>query len=106
MASNSSARTGAGFKGKQPLFPLGTVAATPGAMALLQSDIELAAMLITRHQHGDWGDVDSEDWGTNNSAIKMGSRIVSSYTLLGAGSLWIITEADRATTTLLLPSEY
>lgn len=106
MASNSSARTGQGFKGKQPLFPLGTIAATPGAMALLQSDIELAAMLITRHQHGDWGDVDSEDWGTNNRALKMGSRILSAYTLLGAGSLWIITERDRSTTTLLLPSEY
>lgn len=106
MASNSSARTGQGFKGKQPLFPLGTVAATPGAMALLQGDTDLASLLITRHVLGDWGNVDSEDWATNNQAIKMGNRIVSSYVLHGAGTVWLITEADRATTTLLLPSEY
>ena len=104
--TGSSARTGAGFKGKTPLFQLGAIAATPGAMALLQNDVELAAMFITRHQHGDWGDVDSEDWGANNSALRYGSRILSTYKLLGAGVLWIITEADRATTTLLLPDEY
>jgi hypothetical protein len=103
---HTAARTGEGFIGKRALFPIGHVMATPGAMALLQDDAGLAAMLLARHHHGDWGDVDSEDWGTNNTAVKMGDRIVSSYTLLGAGVLWIITERDRSTTTLLLPSEY
>lgn len=103
---NTAKRTGAGFADKQPLFSLGHVMATPGAMALLQGDTDLAGLLITRHLLGDWGNVDSEDWATNNQAIKMGNRIVSSYVLHGAGTVWLITEADRSTTTLLLPSEY
>lgn len=103
---NVGRRTGAGFAGKKPLFRLGQIAATPGAMALLQGDTDLAGLLITRHVLGDWGDVDSEDWATNNQAIRMGSRIVSSYTLHGAGKVWLITEADRSQTTLLLPEEY
>jgi len=103
---NTAKRTGAGFIGKQPLFALGHVMATPGAMALLQHDTDLTGLLITRHVLGDWGNVDSEDWATNNSAIRMGNRIVSSYELHGAGTVWLITEADRSSTTLLLPSEY
>ncbi|KPK37450.1 MAG: hypothetical protein AMJ65_14540 [Phycisphaerae bacterium SG8_4] len=99
-------RTGEGFKGKRPLFSLGHLAATTGALELLQKDADLAALLIKRHELGDWGDVDSEDWATNNRSLKLGGRIVSSYKLLGAGTLWIITEADRSCTTLLLPSEY
>lgn len=84
-----------------PKFPLGRLLATPGAIAL---GINFAPH-INRHVRGDWGDVDREDWERNNAAIDEGSRIISTYQT-AAGRIWIITEADRAVTTVLLPSEY
>jgi len=90
-----------------PRFTLGDVHATPGACDLLQGDMELLSMLVTRHAHGDFGDIDSEDAGLNVEAIRLGgARIMSVYKLIGAGTLWIITEADRSATTLLTPDEY
>jgi hypothetical protein len=84
-----------------PKFPLGRLLATPGAIAL---GINFAPY-INRHVHGDWGDVDSEDWQRNDASIEDGSRIISAYQT-AAGRIWIITEADRAVTTVLLPTEY
>jgi len=90
-----------------PRFTLGSVHATPGAFQLLQGDLDLTAMLVTRHAHGDGGDLDAHDAGLNAEAIRLGgARIMSVYKLLGAGTLWIITEADRSSTTLLTPDEY
>lgn len=82
-------------------FPLGRVLATPGAIAL---GIDLSPY-INRHVRGDWGDLDSEDWRRNDASVEQCSRIVSAYQT-AAGRIWIITEADRAATTVLLPSEY
>lgn len=84
-----------------PKFPLGRLLATPGAIAL---GINFAPY-INRHVRGDWGDVDAEDWERNDASIEEGSRIVSAYQT-AAGRIWIITEADRAVTTVLLPCEY
>lgn len=89
-----------------PRFPLGMVTGTHGAMELLQGDMELTAMLIARHASGDCGDMCAEDKAINADAIRHGARVMSSYDLIGGGKLWIITEADRSSTTLLLPSEY
>ncbi|MGC9451671.1 MAG: hypothetical protein ACP5I4_09505 [Oceanipulchritudo sp.] len=75
--------------------------ATPGAIAL---GINFAPYL-NRHARGDWGDVDAEDWQRNDASIEDGSRIISAYQT-AAGRIWIITEADRAVTTVLLPREY
>lgn len=85
----------------KPKFPLGKLLATPGAIAL---GINFAPY-INRHVRGDWGDVDAEDWQRNDASIAEGSRIVSAYQT-AAGRIWIITEADRAVTTVLLPREY
>ena len=88
-----------------PLFPLGRTLATPGSLdALAQAGISPASLLF-RHQQGDWGELDPEDQEANNRALREGSRILSSYPI-GSGKLWVITEADRSATTLLLPSEY
>jgi hypothetical protein len=87
-------------------FPLGDIHATPGAYELLGQDVQLAAMLLTRHAHCDWGDICLEDVGLNNEALKLGGRLMSVYKLPLAGTLWVITEADRSSTTLLLPEEY
>ena len=88
-----------------PLFSLGRTVATPGALrALARAGVSPASLLL-RHQQGDWGELDPEDHEANNRALRQRSRILSSYPI-GNGKLWIITEADRSATTLLLPSEY
>lgn len=89
----------------KPLFSLGQVVATPGALALLEETNTDGFVLMHRHQNGDWGCVPPEDAEANEYALVTGCRILSSY-LLGTDKLWIITEADRSSTTLLLPSEY
>lgn len=86
-------------------FPLGQIVATPGALALLDRGAVNAASLIQRHQSGDWGNVPPEDAEENDLSVVNGNRILSSYTV-GDDRLWIITEADRSSTTLLLPDEY
>jgi hypothetical protein len=86
-------------------FPLGHLVSTPAALELLDREAVNATELLLRHQRGDWGDVDAEAAEDNENAIVSGSRILSSY-LIGDSSLWILTEADRSATTLLLPEEY
>lgn len=88
------------------LFPLGQIVATPGALELLDRTETNAATLLDRHQSGDWGDLDPEDIEANTDAIVSGRRLFSSYHLSPNDKLWIITEADRSVTTLLLPEEY
>lgn len=84
-----------------PLFPLGKVVATPGAMALKVDFRPYLAM----HQCGFWGDVCPEDWQENDLSVKQGFRILSAY-VVSNGRFWIITESDRSSTTVLLPEEY
>lgn len=87
-------------------FPLGQVAATPGALQALEESGTNPAALLDRHSSGDWGDVSSEDAAENEFSMAHGFRILSSYPLETGSRLWIITEADRSLTTLLLPSDY
>lgn len=90
----------------KPLFALGKVVATPGALdTMTQLDIVPLA-LIHRHVTGDWGDLGAEDQQQNRLAIRSGLRIFSSYKISASVKIWIITEADRSSTTLLLPGEY
>jgi hypothetical protein len=56
--------------------------------------------------NGDWGDLDEEDKRENEFSLQHGFRIFSSYILSSGDKLWVITEADRSVTTLLLPDEY
>lgn len=100
-SNNLRNRTGSGTL----LFPLGTVVATPGALELLDRTGTNAAIILDRHQRGDFGAVNAEDAQANRVAIKGGTRILSSYTA-GAARMWVVTEADRNSTTLLLPEEY
>ena len=87
------------------LFSLGKLVATPGAMALLDRAQSSGLDHVLRHVTGDFGDLCAEDIETNREAIRLGSRVLSSYEVDGE-KLWIITEADRLVTTLLLPEEY
>jgi hypothetical protein len=88
------------------LFPLGQVVATPGALTALYEAKTLPAGLLQRHQSGDWGDVGPADADENRFSVKHDFRIISAYVLETGIRIWIITEADRSATTLLLPSEY
>ncbi|MDV6347652.1 type I restriction endonuclease subunit M [Nitrosomonas sp. Is35] len=88
------------------LFPLGRIVATPGALEALDRYAINAMDLIKRHQSGDWGNVPPGDAEENLRSIENGWRILSSYALSENQNLWIITEADRSVTTLLLPEEY
>lgn len=86
------------------LFRLGRICATSNALATLaQSDIFTG---LQRHQAGDWGDVDSHDRRANERALKDGSRLFSVYHSTSRVKFWIITEADRRMTTVLLPRDY
>jgi len=93
-------------------FPLGTIVSTPGALSACSPHHHLHC--LARHAQGDWGDVCPEDAASNDAALKLGDRVLSAYPIdpgkpckgFGDNCLWIITEADRSVTTLLLPSEY
>jgi len=90
----------------KPLFALGQVVATPGALELLESAEKAPSEFIAKHHSGDWGDaLCDEDKQLNDAALKEQSRLFSAYTV-GNEKIWLITEADRSSTTLLLPSEY
>lgn len=91
---------------KGPLFPLGQTVATPGALEALGQAGESPAPYLGRHQRGDWGDLDDLDKQANEDALVHGARLLSAYVLPTTERMWIITEADRAYTTLLLPGEY
>ena len=64
------------------------------------------AQQFARHARGDWGDLDAHDRAANKGALQIGARIFSSYRMPDGEKLWIITEADRSSTTALLPGEY
>ena len=86
-------------------FSLGNVVATPGALRLLEEHCISPITLLRRHVGGDWGVVDKDDWKENDLSVERGYRILSSYRV-GSETCWVITEADRSSTTLLLPKEY
>lgn len=89
------------------LFKLGQVVATPGALQAIEENNVDSWSLLQRHVNGDWGCVPEEDARENQLSVENGYRILSSYPLNDRGDkLWIITEADRSSTCLLLPSEY
>jgi hypothetical protein len=88
------------------LFPLGRIVATRGALTALQEARQDASEFLLRHAIGDWGELGDEDRKENDFSLTRSLRLLSTYTLASGEKLWIITEADRSVTTLLLPSEY
>ena len=87
-------------------FALGRVVATPGALSALEKAEQLPAEFLDRHVNGDWGDVPEEDKQENERSVAQGLRILSAYTTSAGDKIWILTEADRSATTLMLPEEY
>jgi hypothetical protein len=84
-------------------FPLGQVVITANASLTLSTEEVLTT--LSRHASADWGDLCPEDALANNTALEHGDRLFSAY---GQGDrrIWVITEADRSATTVLLPDDY
>lgn len=88
----------------QHILELGHIVATPGALERVpRSDIVDG---LRRHQNRDWGELDAFDRAANDEAMSSRTRILSAYTAKNGRKFWIITEADRSVTTVLLPEEY
>ena len=86
-------------------LPLGHVVATPGALEVVRDHGLDVVGLLHRHRAGDWGAVSDHGARANDRAVEGGTRVLSAYETPG-GRLWILTEADRSATTVLLPSDY
>jgi len=86
------------------VFRLGRIVATPNALqSITQADILIG---IQRHQAGDWGNLTDDDRATNDRALAQGGRILSAYQATNGTRFYLITEADRSRTTILLPEDY
>lgn len=90
----------------QPRFRAGRLLMTAGVNDLVQRGVFNPGPYLQRHLDGDWGDLCDEDRRSNDTALKNGDRLFSSYRITPDLKLWIITEWDRSVTTLLLPDEY
>jgi hypothetical protein len=88
------------------LFPLGNVYLTIGAQEALEESNQLPNEFLAKHQLGDWGIVGEEDWKENDFSLRNGFRLLSAYRTAKDIKIWLITEANRSSTTILLPSEY
>ncbi len=92
-------------KQAEPLFEMGRTVATPGALSTMQNLNINPSTLLSRHIYGDWQEMDVEDQESNRDSLTNGSRIFSAYSFDDV-KFWVITEADRSSTTILLPEEY
>jgi len=91
---------------KMPIakFELGQIVVTPGVLGKVNEVDQMKA--LNRHAQCDWGTISCDDVLSNENALKTGERLFSAYTSESGIKFWIITEADRSATTLLLPEEY
>lgn len=87
-------------------FPLGQLVSTPGALSAIEEAGQSPLDFVSRHASGDWGEVDADDKRANDQALIDGERLLSAYRTKRGERLWVITEADRNSTCILLPSEY
>jgi hypothetical protein len=90
----------------KPLFELGQIVGTPGALQALEEDEQSPFELLLRHVTGDWNELPEEDVKENKLSVEKGYRIFSSYTLKSGEKIWLITEHDRSVTTILKPEDY
>lgn len=89
-----------------PKFPLGQIVATPGAIEAMEDSSQSPEDFLRKHHAGDWGQVCKDDAEANELGLKDGERLLSAYKTLKGVKLWVITEADRSSTCILLPEEY
>lgn len=105
MKTKNENRTEIAEKQQKQYVSLGRVVATRAVVEQIPAQIYIDS-LLTRHAIGDWGNICAEDWKSNDWSLQHGARILSSYESPKGTRFWIITEADRSVTTILLPSDY
>jgi hypothetical protein len=88
------------------ILELGMIVITPGALRLLESRGKTPLEYLQRHIVGDWGNLGSEDREANDYSAGHELRVLSAYRIDRDTKIWVITEADRSNTTILLPDEY
>jgi hypothetical protein len=94
------------YESRTRVIELGATYLTTGALEALTESGQSACDFLNRHIAGDWGEVGKADWKENDFSVTEGFRILSAYRTAKGEKIWIITEADRSSTTLLLPEEY
>lgn len=90
----------------RPRFRMAQPVITPTAQSMLEQAGISPTVLLGRHLRGDWGELDIADVASNELALLLRRRLLSSYVIPGGGRVWIITEADRSVTTIMLPEDY
>jgi hypothetical protein len=90
----------------KPLSTLGHVVATPGALAAIEKSGQQPVDFLARHVSGDWGEIPAEQIKENKFSLQHGFRLSSAYHTTAGDKLWVIAEADRSSTCILLPEEY
>lgn len=88
------------------MFELGRISVTEGATHALVKTNQSADEFLQRHQAGDWGDVSEETRLKNQEALEEGARLESVYHTSGGEKLLVVTEADRALTSIMVPDEF
>lgn len=106
MASQEDASAGLETVVLETTFPIGRLLATPGALSALERGGHTPTEFLARHVLRDWGELDEHDRRANHYAADHNERLLSAYSMADGTRLWIITEADRSATTMLLPEEY
>jgi len=91
---------------KKIQLTLGKIFLTPRATEALENSAQDPKEFIDRHKQGDWGDVNAFDRERNDEAVANDLRVLSVYLTKADDKIWIITEANRSVTTILLPHEY
>ena len=91
---------------RKPMFQPGQLVATPGALAALEKAGQSPMDFFSRHVMGDWGELSEDDHKENQLSLEKGFRLLSSFRTNAGDRLWVITEANRSHSTILLPEEY
>ena len=96
-----------GRKQRSPyLLKLGKTVITPGALAEITKAEQTPFEFLELHIHGNWGELSQHDKKVNELALENGERVLSAYRTKKNVRIWVITEADRSSTCILLPEEY
>ena len=88
------------------MFELGKVSVTEGAAHALRDTGDSVDDFLRRHQAGDWGEVSEETRGRNQDALDAGARLESVYHTSKGEKILVVTEADRALTSVMTPEEF
>jgi hypothetical protein len=90
----------------RPKFSLGRIVVTPAALDAIQGGGQSPDSFLDKHVQSDWGTACREDRQASDDAHPLGTRLLSAYKTLTGCWIWIVTEADRSLTTIMLPSEF